>query len=81
MIPKYIVYYKNWLDKEHTKYREYFRIEKHPKRLTKTDWETSKSQCYTIQEKLLQAINALTYINNDEEPIKPEKRRFIPLRT
>lgn len=76
MMPKYVVYYKNWLDKEHTKYREYFRIEKHPKRQSMSDWETSKSQCYTIQEKLQQAINALNCINNDEEPIKPEKRRF-----
>ena len=31
MMKKYVVYYHEWLDKEHTKPREYFKIETHPK--------------------------------------------------
>jgi hypothetical protein len=57
MIPKYVTYYKECYNKEKKLYRDYFRIEKHPK-LQKT-WATTKSSKYTILEKLEQAKSKL----------------------
>jgi hypothetical protein len=47
---KYVVYYQEWLDKDHTKQREFFKIEKHPK-LDK-HWCSTKSNKVSIKEKL-----------------------------
>jgi len=55
MLRKYVVYYYNLYNKEKNKYREYFRVEGHPKQ-TKP-WETSKSGKITIFEKLTAANN------------------------
>ena len=41
MMKKYVVYYREWIDRSHTKEREYFKIEKHPD-LPKS-WTSSKS--------------------------------------
>lgn len=60
-LPKYVVYYHEWLNKEHTRSREFFTIDKHPK-LSKI-WTTTKSNKYTIQEKLQLAKNKLEEIN------------------
>ena len=30
MMKKYVVYYREWIDRSHTKEREYFKIEKNP---------------------------------------------------
>jgi hypothetical protein len=68
MIKKYVVYYKDYADKEKTQMREYFRVEKHPK-LDKL-WSTTKSCKITIQEKLLQANKVVDDLEND---IYPEK--------
>jgi hypothetical protein len=68
MIKKYVVYYKDYADKEKTQVREYFRVEKHPK-LDKL-WSTTKSCKITIQEKLLQANKVVDDLEND---IYPEK--------
>jgi hypothetical protein len=68
MIKKYVVYYKDYADKEKTQMREYFRVEKHPK-LNKP-WSTTKSCKITIQEKLLQANKVVDDLEND---IYPEK--------
>jgi len=68
MMKKYVVYYHEWLDKEHTKQREFFKVEKHPK-LDKP-WITTKSEKVSIQEKLKQ-VNKV--VNDLENNIYPEK--------
>jgi hypothetical protein len=68
MMKKYVVYYHEWLDKEHTKEREFFKVEHHPK-LDKP-WMTSKSSKITIQEKLYQANKV---VDDLEKNIYPEK--------
>ena len=70
MMKKYVVYYQEWLDKEHTKQREFFKIEKHPK-LDKS-WCTTKSNKVTIQEKLNQANKVLEDLDNNIYPEKEE---------
>jgi hypothetical protein len=67
MLKKYVVYYQEWLDKEHTKEREFFKVEKHPK-LDK-DWVTTKSNKVSIQEKLDQANKVVDDLENDIYPI------------
>lgn len=61
-LPKYVVYYHEWLNKEHTRSREFFTIDKHPK-LQKI-WATTKSNKYTIQEKLQESKNKLSELDN-----------------
>ena len=53
MLKKYVVYYHEWLNKEKTRSREFFKIEKHPK-LDKI-WVGTKSNKVPILEKLQQA--------------------------
>jgi hypothetical protein len=71
MLPKYLVYYKNWLNKERTKYREYFRIERHPL-LNDRNWETTKSEKISIHEKLQSALAVLQNLNAGILPEKEE---------
>ena len=83
MMKKYVVYYQEWLDKEHTKQREFFKIEKHPK-LDKS-WTTSKSNKITIQEKLAQANKVIDDLEKDiypekNEPILPKYISLIIMR-
>lgn len=68
MMKKYVVYYKDYADKEKTIQREYFRVEKHPK-LDKL-WSTTKSCKVTIQEKLAQANKV---VDDLEKGIYPTK--------
>jgi len=68
MMAKYVVYYHEFLNKEETRSREYFKIEKHPK-LDKIFIGT-KSNKITIQEKLKQ-INKV--VEDLEENIYPPK--------
>jgi hypothetical protein len=75
MLKKYVVYYKDYADKEKTILREYFRVEKHPK-MDKI-WSTSKSNKLSIQEKLEQANKVVDDLENNiypnnEEPILPK---------
>ena len=72
MLKKYVVYYQEWLDKEHTKQREFFKVEKHPKLDKK--WTTTKSNKISIQEKLTQANKI---IDDLEKNIYPEKNEPI----
>ena len=48
MLPKYVVYYKECYNKEKNLYREFFKIEKHPK--IKKPINSSKSNKKTIKE-------------------------------
>ena len=69
---KYVVYYQEWLDKEHTKEREFFKIEKHSK-LDKP-WVTTKSSKVSIQEKLSQVNKVVDDLENN---IYPEKNELL----
>ena len=53
MMKKYVYYCHEWRDKEKTKEREFFRVEKHPKIIK--PWSTSKSTTISIKDKLEQA--------------------------
>ena len=53
MLEKYVVYYHECYNKEKQLYREFFKVEKHPK-LDKI-WITSKSNKISVQEKLKKA--------------------------
>jgi hypothetical protein len=53
MMKKYVVYYREWIDRSHTKEREYFKIEKHPD-LSKS-WTSSKSSKVKLTDKLAEA--------------------------
>jgi hypothetical protein len=66
MLKKYVVYYQEWLDTEHTKQREFFKVEKHPK-LDKP-WTTTKSNKISIQEKLAQANKIVDDLEKDVYP-------------
>jgi hypothetical protein len=59
-LPKYVVYYHEWLDKDKKRSREFFKIEKHPK-LNKI-WFGSKSNKISIQDKLKEAKDKLNEI-------------------
>jgi hypothetical protein len=63
MMKKYVVYYREWIDRSHTKEREYFKIEKHPK-LDKP-WNTTKSNKVSARDKLEEAIEYLEIINKE----------------
>ena len=68
MMRKYVVYYHEWLDKDKTKEREFFKVESHPK--LKDVWFSSKSNKVSIQEKLNQANKVVDDLENDIQPIK-----------
>ena len=53
MMKKYVVYYREWIDRSHTKEREYFKIEKHPDLLK--SWTSSKSSKVKLNDKLAEA--------------------------
>ena len=53
MMKKYVVYYREWIDRSHAKEREYFKIEKHPD--LPNSWTSSKSSKIKLSEKLADA--------------------------
>jgi hypothetical protein len=53
MMKKYVVYYREWIDKSHSKEREYFKIEKHPGLIK--SWTSSKSSKIKLNDKLAEA--------------------------
>ena len=65
MLLKYVVYYKECYNKEKQLYREFFKVEKHPKLLK--SWTTSKSNKVAIFEKLKEANNFVINLNNKIE--------------
>lgn len=67
MLKKYVVYYFEWLDKEHTRSREFFKVEKHPK--LEKPWMTSKSEKVSLLAKLESANDV---VSNLEKGIFPE---------
>ena len=82
MIPKYVVYYKECYNREKMLFREFFKIEKHPKNKTKRIYTSSKSNKINILDKLKQIKEILKDIENDddeEESIVQEKVEKITL--
>jgi hypothetical protein len=73
MMLKYVVYYHEWLDKDKTKFREFFKVEKHPK-LDKI-WIGTKSGKVDIFTKLA-AVNKI--VDDLENNIYPEKENEFP---
>jgi len=69
MMKRYVNYYHEFLDKEETKFREYFKIEKHPK-LDKI-WIGTKSNKISIFEKL-RLVNKV--VSDLEQDIYPENK-------
>jgi hypothetical protein len=72
MMRKYVVYYHEFLNKEKTREREFFKIEKHQK-LEKI-WIGIKSNKISIIEKLNQAN---TIVQDVEKDIYPKKKEII----
>jgi hypothetical protein len=69
MMKKYVYYCQEYYDKEQTKKREFFRVEKHPK--LKKSWSTTKSTKVTIMEKLAQANKMVEDLDKiDEETLE-----------
>ena len=81
MMKKYVVYYHEWLDKEHTREREFFKVEKHPK--FDKPWATTKSNKISIQEKLAQANKVVDDLENNIYPEKnePSLPKYVSLVT
>ena len=82
MLKKYIYYNREYINKEKSKERDFFRVE-HPK-LDKS-WSTSKSNKVTIQEKLAQANKVIDDLEKDiypekNEPILPKYISLIIMR-
>lgn len=79
MIKKYVVYYHEWLDTTHTKEREFFKVEKHPK--LKKPWITTKSNKVSIYEKLTQANKIIDDLEKDIYPEPPTSKlpKYISL--
>lgn len=68
MMKKYVVYYREMMKLKNGKeqYREYFKVESHPK--LEKPWVSSKSTKITIMEKLQHAnqiVTELEHMNND----------------
>lgn len=81
MIPKYVVYYKECYNREKMLFREFFKIEKHPKIKIKRVYTSSKSNKINILDKLEQIKEILKDIenNDEEESIAQEKVEKITL--
>ena len=74
MIPKYVVYYKECYNREKMLFREFFKIEKHPKVKNKRIYTSSKSNKICILDKLAQIKHILNNIENNIEIDEEEKK-------
>ena len=71
MMKKYVVYYREWIDRQHSREREYFKIEKHPD--LKKDWTSSKSCKITIFDKLVAANKIIDDLEEKKRKDMEEK--------
>ena len=71
MMKKYVVYYREWIDRQHTREREYFKIEKHPD--LKKGWTSSKSCKITIFDKLAAANKIIDDLEEKKRKEMEEK--------
>lgn len=65
MLPKYVCYYKQTLNKEKGTYRDFFQIEKHPKLGPKKRIASTKSMKVSIIDKLNDIKDKLNKLEND----------------
>ena len=63
-IPKYVTYYKECYNIQKKLYREFFKIEKHPKMVKGKVYNSSKSNKINILEKLEEIKKILEKLNN-----------------
>ena len=66
MLRKYVIYYHEYINKEKTKSREYFKVERHPK--MEKIWIGSKSSKISILMKLAEANKVVTDLESDIYP-------------
>jgi hypothetical protein len=78
MIPKYVCYYNECYNKEKNLYREFFKIEGHPKQ--DKDINSSKSNKISIHDKLTEIKQYLQNIELDKEIIKEKKELPVGIR-
>jgi hypothetical protein len=71
MMKKYVVYYREWIDRQHSREREYFKIEKHPD--LKKGWTSSKSCKITIFDKLMKANKIIDDLEEKKRKEMEEK--------
>lgn len=71
MLPKYVVYYHECYDKKNNSYREFFKIEKHPK--LEKPIASSKSNKVSIQDKYNEILKILEKLDNGETENLKEK--------
>lgn len=72
MLPKFVVYYNECYNKEKKLYREFFKIEKHPK--IKKPICSSKSVKISIVDKLNEIKGYIEKLNNGEMNVKETKK-------
>jgi len=66
-IPKYVTYYKEYYNVQKKLYREFFKIEKHPKMIKNKVYVSSKSNKINILEKLEEIKKILKKLNESGE--------------
>ena len=76
MMKKYVVYYREWIDRSHTKEREYFKIEKHPD-LPKS-WTSSKSGKIKWNEKLEEANKIVDDLEKKRKEELEKQNQNVP---
>jgi hypothetical protein len=67
MMRKYVIYYHEYIDKEKTKSREFFKVESHPK--MRKIWIGTKSNKISIVDKLAAANKVVTDLDDDIYPV------------
>ena len=72
MMKKYVVYYREWIDRQHSREREYFKIEKHPD--LKKGWTSSKSCKITIFDKLAAANKIIDDLEEKKEELEKQEQ-------
>ena len=75
-LPKYVVYYNECYNKEKNLYREFFKVEKHPK-LDK-HWISSKSTKISLMEKLASTNKVVTDLEKDVYPLDNTAEALLP---
>jgi len=76
MMMKYVVYYNECYNKEKNLYREFFKVEKHPK-LDK-HWISSKSNKISLMEKLASTNKVVTDLEKDIYPLGNTTETALP---
>jgi hypothetical protein len=76
MMKKYVVYYFEYLDKEHTRSREFFKVEKHPK--LEKPWMTSKSEKVSLLQKLESANKVVSDLDKGIFPEDTAPAAVLP---